>query len=112
MPQSRDERSGVSYRDVETTLREVQNEHCCNVRFELTTPVTSGTAVLFWVGCVAEPRIVGRKTIRKGAKVSRKWPHVDHQTMAGLMLWLLYELDKSLEAQGHVAAEQAEFAWA
>lgn len=109
MPPARDERSGVSYRDVEEHLRLIQNEHCCNLRFDFTVPTASGTAVLFWVGLTAEPRIVGRKTIRSSMKVARRWPHVDHQTMAGLMLWLLFELGKKLDEQGHVPAEQATF---
>jgi len=104
--------SGVSYRDVESYLRAVEGEHCCNVKFEMTVPVVTGTAVLFWVTVVATPRIVGRKTIRGPIARQRSWPHVDHRTLAGLMLWLLFDIDKALEESGYVPAEQATFAWA
>jgi len=104
--------SGVSYRDVEAHLRAVEADHCCNVKFEMSVPVVTGTAVLFWVTVVATPRIVGRKTIRGPIARQRSWPHVDHRTLAGCMLWLLFQLDTALEESGHVPAEQATFAWA
>jgi hypothetical protein len=109
MADARGNTSGISLRDVNDCLREVQNEHCCNCAVELTMPVNSGTSVLFWVKITATPRIVAKKTIRGPIAVSARWPHVDHKTLAGLMFSLCHKLDRELDEYGHVPAEQAMF---
>lgn len=103
--------SNISLGDVEAHLRAIESEHCCNCTISLVMPSVGGTSVLFWVRASAEPRLVGRKTVRGPAMVSRRWPHVDHRTLAGLMVELCYELSAMLETQGHVPAEQASFGW-
>ena len=103
--------SNVSLGTVADALRELESAHCCNTRFEMVMPKTSGTSVLFWVKLVAEPRIVGRKTIRAPVAVQHRWPAVDHRTLAGLMFALAYKLDRQLDELGHVPAEQATFVW-
>lgn len=107
----RDQSAGVSYRDVETAVRELMKSHCCNCVWELSYPVGEGTSVLMWVTLLATPRIVGRRTIRGATRVSRRWPHVDHRTLPGAQLWLVGEMDRMLEEAGHVAAEQAALDW-
>jgi len=103
--------AGVSLRDVNDCLRAIESEHCCNTSVTLTMPTVSGTSVLFWVKVAAEPRIVGRKTVRAPHAVSGRWPHVDHKTLAGLMFKLCHQLDNELDIRGHLPAEQAKFAW-
>jgi len=97
----------ISLDDVETMLREVEKAHCCNVRIEMTVPVASGTSVLFWVKVEARPRIVGRITIKAVVAKSHRWPTSEALTLYGLMFRLLYDLDRALDAIGHVPAEQA-----
>jgi len=105
----RDARAGVSYSDVDAAIRDIMKEYNCNVHYAFTTPHVSGTSVLFWVAIHSEPRYIGKKTVRAKAVRSRRWPHVDHQTMAGLMLWLAYDLSSFLEQQGMVPVQEALF---
>jgi len=84
-------------------------EYNCNVHFTTTTPTVTGTSVLFWVCIVAEPRWVGKLTVRGKIARQRRWPHVDHQTWAGLMLWLCYDLHSELDKLGLVPVSQALF---
>lgn len=111
MPATRDAHAGISLKDVEDCLREMQSAHCCNCSIVLTMPVNSGTSVMFWVKVMAEPRIVAKSTIRGPSAVSARWPHVDHKTLAGLFFSLCYKLDRQLDEGGHVPAEQATFDW-
>jgi len=108
---ARDTSSNISLATVSDALRGLQSEHCCNCRFEMTIPTQAGSTVVVWVKLVAEPRIVGRKTIRAPVAVQLRWPHVDHKTLAGLMFRLAFDLGVKLDAQGHVPAEQASFRW-
>jgi len=107
LAQSRDTTSNISLRDVEEAARVVQREFNCNITFALSMPMTDGTPCLFWVNCTATPRWVGKKTIRAEIAVQRRWPHVDHRTLAGLLLWLVNEMYAKLEAQGLVATQAA-----
>jgi len=111
MSRERYEHGQVGLVDVEGYLRDIQDEHCCNVTVKMTLPVGNDTPVLFWVGLFAEPRIVGRKVIRAPLAVQHRWPCVDHKTLAGLLFALAYKLDRKLDEQGHVPAEQATFDW-
>jgi len=105
----RETTAGVSYKDVEVAMRELMRDYNCNVTFDFCTPVSSGTSVVFWVRIAAEPRWVGKKTVRAVIACQRRWPHVDHKTMAGLMLYLCFELGKSLESSGQVPVQEALF---
>jgi len=109
VPKERDNSAGVSYRDVEVAMRAVQSEFNCNVTYELSLPVVDGTSVLFWVKVEAAPRWVGKKTVRAVIARQRRWPHVDHQTMAGLLFWLVNELHAALDEQGLVPVQAALF---
>jgi len=109
MAQDRETNAGVSYKDVETHMRELMREFNCNVVFTFSTPAASGTSVVFWVRIEAEPRWVGKKTVRGCILRQRRWPHVDHKTMAGLMLYLCHELHKGLEEIGQVPVQEALF---
>jgi hypothetical protein len=111
MAGNRDSSAGISLRDVEDCMRVIQSAHCCNCTVELSLPVNSGTSVMFWVKMTAMPRIVAKSTIRGPIAVSARWPHVDHKTLAGLMFSLAHKLDRQLDEQGHVPAEQATFDW-
>jgi hypothetical protein len=101
----------VSYADVERAMREVEKAHCCDITLRLTHPVNEGTPVLFWVTVRADPRIVGRKTIRQRHQVTHRWPSVDCRYIEALMLRLVYKLDHELDEIGHLPAEQATFVW-
>jgi len=107
-----EEHPTVAWKDVEDAIRRIQNDHCCDVRVEMTVPVSSGTPVLLWVGIWAQPRIVGRLTIRAPIKKQHRWPTPHHKTIAGLVFNLLWDLDRTLDQLGHCPAEQASFAWA
>jgi hypothetical protein len=109
MAGNRDSSAGISLRDVQDCLREIQSAHCCNCTITLSMPVNSGTSVMFWVKVQAEPRIVAKRTLRGPVAVSSRWPHVDHKTLAGLMFSLCHKLDRDLDEHGHVPAEQATF---
>lgn len=112
MNQPKGAHTRVDLGDVEAAMRDVGGTHCCNLRFELVPPERRDTPVLFWVKLVAEPRLVGRRTIRTPLAVSSRWPCVDAAYLEALMLRLVYLADKKLEDHGHCPAEQAEFPWA
>lgn len=105
-------RGAISLLDVEQYVRWIQNEYHCDAHFRMSIPVGQATAVTFWVALRAEPRIIGRLTIRAPVAVQLRWPHTDHKTLAGLMYHLCHELDQKLEKHGQLPAEQATFAWA
>lgn len=109
MAEPRENLSGVSFADVDVMVRALQSEYNCNITFIITPPATSGTTCLFWVAIRADPRWVGKRTVRSAIQCQRRWPHVDHKTFAGLMLFLCYELSRSLEQQGLVAVQEALF---
>jgi hypothetical protein len=90
-------------------MRDLQREFNVDVSFSFTIPATTGTSVVFWVALTAKPRWVGKMTVRCDIARQRRWPHVDHQTMAGLMLFLVHDLHVVLEAQGMVPVQEALF---
>lgn len=109
MARDRDQAAGVSYRDVEEAMRDVQKAFNVDLRFETTIAATTGTSVVFWVAIIATPRWVGKTTVRGKVARQRRWPHVDHKTMAGLMLYLVSDLYGVLERQGLVPVQEALF---
>ncbi len=109
MAQERESRAGVSYADVEAAMRDIQRQFNCNVGFKVSIPVVQGTSVVFWVAIEATPRWVGKVTVRGAVARQRRWPHVDHKTMAGLMLWLCYDLSAALDGIGQVPVQEALF---
>jgi len=102
----------ISWKAVSELLRQVENGHCCDIRLEMKVPHNGGTGVQFWLTACAEPRIVGRKTIRAPMRQSHRWPTTEAVTLAALAFQLLYKLDAALEEAGHLPAEQADFLWA
>lgn len=90
-------------------MRDVQKAFNVDVRFEVSIAATTGTSVVFWVAIIATPRWVGKTTARGKLARQRRWPHVDHRTMAGLMLFLVGDLYAALEAQGQVPVQEALF---
>lgn len=111
MRAERDNTAGVALKDVETYVRDMQDEHCCNVTIALTIPMGRDTTVLFWVQVRAEPRIVGRRTIRAPIAKQHRWPTGEAKTLTGLMYRLCYDLDRAMDEMGHCPAEQATFDW-
>ena len=109
MARERDQSAGVSYRDVEEAMRDVQKVFNVDVRFEITIAATAGTSVVFWVAITATPRWIGKLTVRCKMARQRRWPHVDHKTMAGLMFFLAHDLHTALELQGLVPVQEALF---
>jgi len=109
MAEQRESLAGVSFKDVDVMVRDLQNTYNCNIHFTTTTPAASGTSVLFWLKIEATPRWVGKKTVRGAIACQRRWPHVDHKTWAGLMLHLCYELSEALERAGQVPVQEALF---
>lgn len=111
MPASRDDERLVSWAAVSDLTRQIEGSHCCNVKLELSVPANKGTGVQFWLVAAAEPRIVGRRTIRQPVRVSHRWPTSEAATLAALAFRLLYKLDRDLDENGHLPAEQATFLW-
>lgn len=111
MPSRPNDHPQVGLVDVERAIREVAAAHCCNISVALVPPVKPDTPVLFWVKVMAEPRIVGRRTVRMPHQVCHRWPCVDCRHLEALMLRLVYKLDHDLDEVGHCPAEQATFLW-
>jgi len=105
-----DERA-ISWKAVSELQRQVEGLHCCNIALEMKVPSKGATGVQFWLTAAAEPRIVGRRTIRQPVRVSSRWPTSEALTVAGLAFQLLYKLDRELDELGHLPAEQATFLW-
>jgi hypothetical protein len=101
----------ITWREVERLLREVAKAHCCNIFVHLSPPATEGTAVVLWVQVRAEPRLVGRRTIRAPVAKSHRFPTGEAATVEALVFRLLYDLDRTLDELGHIPAEQADFGW-
>ncbi len=92
------ENSGVSWRDVSCALNSVSKAHSCRIH------ITMGLPIRLDVGKVWDIRIAALRGAPGGGwheflGRSCAWPSTDHTTMTGLMLWLVYELERGLEEQ-------------
>ena len=112
MGDDRDSSAGISYRDVIVAATEAGREWCGDVRFELSAPYRPGTAVVMHATARFVPRSVGKRSTRRECAVSAPWPNGQSRTLAGLLLRLVYDLERDLEQQQleEKRSEQTRFA--
>lgn len=97
--------NGISYAEVMHALREVAKTWNCRLQFVMTLPISQDS------GKQCDVRIAMLRPGEKGrwddvGGISRPWPSVGHQTMTGLLLALVYELDAQLQRKKEEAEAQ------
>lgn len=95
--------AGLSYFELLDWVRQCENTWHCHIHYELHPPMKRQQGIAWNIRCVARWHgAKGEQIEELGA--GGVWPCNNHQTLVGLELALLNELDRKIQERAQVAA--------